>query len=236
MRGWRQRTMRRAGAVVILCLAAGGCASTNATRTLGTLAGSSAGAAAGQAIGASGIWGYVAAIASTAVGGFAGNQVTRLFGGSTLEAQQTALTAALDGEAATTQVPWGEGGKGPQGFAAATGPVFTGAAGQSCRPFRVATYKGEGVMSGDMLAGLKDAKDAVKQGKGAADNLSDINSVGDAVDGAKDAAKAADSARDAAMALTADASPTPANLPPIASEQFGTACKNAKGKWAIIKA
>jgi hypothetical protein len=233
----RRAKLRRSGVIIVLCLSVGGCASGDATRTISTLAGSSAGAAAGQAIGASGVWGYVASIASTAVGGFAGNQVARLFGGSSVDLQQAALITALDAEPVNTPVGWGEPGKGASGFAAATGPQFESATGQACRAFRVATYKGKGMLSGNMASGLKDATKAVKQGKGAADNLSDIKDVGDAVSGAKSAAKAADSAKSAAEALSSEtAAPAAEAGPAIGAEQFGTACKDAKGKWAVVKA
>jgi hypothetical protein len=232
------RRLSGVATVSALFLALSGCASSNATKTLSTLAGSSAGAAAGKAIGASGTWGYVATIASSALGGFAGNQVTRLFGGNAIDQQNSALMAALSAEDGNKSVVWGaQDGKGSGGYAQATGPVFASGAGNNCRAFMLVTYKQGGLMGSLDPTALKQGMGAIKDAKSSASKLGDINNVGDAVSGAKSAAGAVDKTQSAVAALTAEEAAVGAKPAiPVGSEMFGTACKDAKGSWQVIKA
>ncbi len=221
-----------------LLLSVSGCASNGATRTISTLAGSSAGAVAGKAIGASGAWGYVATIATSALGGFAGSQVTRLFGGNALDQQDGALKAALSAADGNKAVNWGASdGKAPGGFAQATGPVFVSGTGNNCRSFMVVNYKQGGMLGSIDPTAIKQSLGAVQDAKSSVNKLSDMNSVGDAVAGAKNAAEAVDKTKGAVAALTPE-EPASAAKPaiPVGSELFGTACKDAKGAWQVVKA
>jgi hypothetical protein len=233
-----------AGRIALALIAAGslglsGCATTNAKRTIGTLAGSSVGAAAGKAIGASGALGYAASIATTALGGFAGTQVIKLFGGKAIKMQEAALVQALDAQPIGKPVTWGTEGKPPAGYAAVTGPVFAAATGGSCRAFRLVTIRQKGMLSSKLVDGLQNARSAIEKGQSAAGNLSNISNVGDAVSGAQDAAGAATNAADAAKALSAGANGPPVADPvlslPVDKEMFGTACKDKKDSWAVVK-
>jgi hypothetical protein len=222
---------------VTMLVTVSGCASNGATRTISTLAGSSAGAAAGKAIGASGPWGYVATIASSAVGGFAGNQVARLFGGNSIEQQNSALIAALNAADGNKAVSWGASdGKAPGGFAQATGPAFTSGTGNTCRAFMLVSYKQGGLLGSVDPTALKQGVGAVKDAKSSANKLSDINSVGDAVSGAKNAAEAVDKTQGVVASLTPAETTAATPTIPVGSENFGTACKDAKGVWAVVKA
>ncbi len=225
-----------AGVVTLISL--GGCASNGATKTISTLAGSSAGAVAGRAIGASGPWGYVATIASSALGGFAGNQVTRLFGGNALDQQDGALKAALNAAEPVKSIDWGASdGKAAGGYVQATGPVFNSGAGNSCRSFMMITYKQGGMLGSMDPNALKQGFGAIKDAKSTATKLSDLNSVGDAASAAKNAADAVDKTQQLVKTLTPEeeAAAKKAAIP-VGSEQFGTACKDAKGVWQVIKA
>jgi hypothetical protein len=237
-------TIHLAGSIVRVAISltllatVSGCASNGATRTISTLAGSSAGAAAGKAIGASGPWGYVATIASSAVGGFAGNQVARLFGANAIDQQNSALIDALNATDGNKAVTWGASdGKAPGGFAQATGPTFASATGNSCRSFMLVNYKQGGILGSIDPSAMKNGIGAIKDAKSSANKLSDINNVGDAVSGAKNAAEAVDKTQEVVQALTPGetaAATTPAI--PVSSESFGTACKDAKGAWTVVKA
>lgn len=223
-----------------LALSLSGCASDGTTKTISTLAGSSAGAAAGRAIGASGAWGYVATIASSALGGFAGNQVTRLFGGNQLDQQDGALKTVLNASEATKTADWGAtDGKSPGGYVQATGPVFASGAGKTCRSFMMVTYKQGSLMGSLDPAAIKQGMGAIQDAKSSVSKLSDVNSVGDAVAAGKSAAGAVDQAKGVVSSLAptdAAQTPAPAAKAPVASELFGTACKDAKAGWQIVKA
>jgi surface antigen len=223
-----------------ICMAAlllSGCATTGAKRTIGSLAGSTVGAAAGRVVGATGVLGYATSMATVVLGNVAGQKVMSLFGRKTQRMQQGALIQALDAPGVGTAITWGETGQAPKGYAASTGPAFTPATGGQCRAFRLVTAKQKGMISNKLVQGVQNARSAVNSGQNAADTVGNADNVGDAVSGARQVASTATNAADAAKALTADApiiDPAVAAMP-IDQEMFGTACKDKKGAWAIVK-
>ncbi len=225
--------------VFATALALSGCASTGATKQISTLAGSSVGAVAANAISVAGPWGYAVTIATSALGGFAGNKAASLFGGKAHAEQLSALAKVLETAQPTALEPFGaQDGKGAGGYAESTSPVFKSNAGASCRSFMLVNYKKKGGLSLDPSA-IQNAAGAVGDVKSSAEKLSDVNSVGDAVSGAQAAAGAVSSAKDTVAALapgqTAPAATTTAARP-AGTETFGTACKDAKNVWQVVKA
>ncbi len=222
---------------VSLVVSLSGCASTGATKTIGSLAGSSAGAVAANAISVAGPWGYVVSIATTALGGFAGNKVASLVGGKGQSQQLTALAKVLEAPQQTALEPFGvQDGKGAGGYAEATGPVFVSNAGANCRSFMLVNYKKKGGFSLDPSA-LQNAASAASDVKSSTEKLSDVNSVGDAVSGAQSAAGAVSNAKETVSAL-APAQTTAAAVPAArraGTETFGTACKDKKNIWQVVK-
>jgi hypothetical protein len=222
---------------VSLIVSLSGCASTGATKTIGSLAGSSAGAVAANAISVAGPWGYVVSIATTALGGFAGNKVASLVGGKGQSEQLTALAKVLEAPQPTALEPFGaQDGTGAGGYAEATSPVFVSNAGVNCRSFMLVNYKKKGGLSLDPAA-VQNAAGAVGDVKSSTEKLSDVNNVGDAVSGAQSAAGAVSNAKDTVAAL-APAQTTPAAAPAArraGTESFGTACKDKKNVWQVVK-
>jgi hypothetical protein len=235
-----------------------GCASPEATKTLGTLAGSSIGSAASTAVNASGVWGYVVSIASTAVGGIGGTQIAKLFGGSEEALKTAALLKALEDSSLGKAYLYGAEGKAPMGAVYATGPTFTSARGLICRSYMATSTAGGGnwVMgllggkmpldvnkfanAGAFAAKAKDqASSSVDQAKDAASAVSSnpLEAAAEANRAAGSAQKAAGSATDTVESLRASmAPPTTSDGQAVAvdSENFGTACKDAKGGWSIV--
>lgn len=234
-------TGKACAASLLLGLAA--CASTGATKTISTLAGSSAGSVAANALSVGGPWGYVVSIFSSALGGFAGDRVGGLFGGKGNSDHLQALGQALASQEPTAVELFGaQDGKGEGGYAQATGPVFVTNAGANCRSFMLVAYKKSGGLGALDPSALKNAAGAVGDAKSSAEKLSDVNSAGDAVSGAKDAAEAAQKAKDTVTSLAPASTPGSAPAPdapparPPGKETFGTACKNDKNIWQIVKA
>jgi hypothetical protein len=230
---------RRLAATLSACAliaALTGCASTGATKTIGTLAGSSAGSVASKAMSIGGPWGYAASIVTSALGGFAGGTVTKLFGGGGgNEAQLVALARVLNAPEVTSLADWGvQDGKGEGGYAASTGPRFLSSTGSACRSFMLVAYR----KGGFDLGAIKKGAGAVGDVKSSTEKLSDVNSVDDAVSGAKNAAQAVDKVQDTVAALSPgqSAAEPAAQMRPPGDESFGTAClnKDASG-WVIVK-
>jgi hypothetical protein len=222
---------------VSLMVSLSGCASTGTTKTIGSLAGSSAGAVAANAISVAGPWGYVVSIATTALGGFAGNRVASLLGGKGQSDQLNALAKVLEAPQPTALEPFGaQDGKGKGGYAEATGPVFLSNAGANCRSFMLVNYKKKGGLNLDPAA-VQNAASAAGDVKSSTEKLSDVNSVGDAVSGAQSAAGAVSNAKDTVAALAPAQAPAAAApvARPAGTEIFGTACKDKKNIWQVVK-
>lgn len=239
----RERSLRRVAVkacAASLLLSLGGCASTGATKTVSTLAGSSAGSVAANALSVGGPWGYLVSIVSSALGGFAGDRVAGLFGGKGQDAQLLALGKVLEAQEPVAVEPYGaQDGKADGGYAQATGPVFVANSGANCRAFMLVAYKKGGGLAALDPSAIKKGADAVGDAKSSADKLGDVDSAGDALSGAKDAAQAAGNAKEAISSLTPGqtgaATPAPEARPP-GKETFGTACRNDKNLWQIVKA
>jgi surface antigen len=227
-------------AVALVSLA--GCGNTDAIKTAGTLGGSSVGAAVSQAIGATGPWGYVASIASTAVGGFAGNMVTRLFLPDTTKSIKSALETALNEPTTGKVFEWGPAGKPPSGIVATTGGLFTSPTGGSCRPFTMSVGMPAPVSAptaetktSSSLTAIGDASGKVGDAAKVTSQVSKIG--GDSTEGlgntAGDVGDVAKKAKEATKIL--------GGIPGFGgkskiTESFGTACKDAKGVWQTVKA
>ncbi len=218
-----------------------GCGNTDAIKTAGTLGGSSVGAAVSQAIGASGPWGYVASIASTAVGGFAGNMVTRLFLPDTTKSIKTALETALNEPATGKVFEWGPTGKPPSGIVATTGSMFTSPKGAKCRPFTMSVGMPapvpipptpEEAKAADSMTVITDATAKVGDAAKVTSQVSKIggestSGIGDA---AGDVGAVAGKMKDASKILGGFTGKKQI------TESFGTACMDGKGVWQTVKA
>ena len=229
--------MRTLGLVPVMLLSLAGCANTALMKTVGTLAGSSAGSAVGQAINASGPWGYVATIATTAVGGTAGNLVTSLFMPNTEKAVRSTLIDALNNPQTGKPLVWGTAKKPEMGIVATTGDAFLNASGVQCRPFRITT--GMPALSAPQPAAAPTAMDKVADvtGKveGAAGATEKLAGVGG--DATKGVTNAAGTVGDAAKGLgQASAIMGGFGGKSKVTEAFGTACRDKKGEWATVKA
>ncbi len=231
-----------ASALALLALAS--CGNTDAIKTAGTLGGSSVGAAVSTAIGASGPWGYVASIASTAVGGFAGNMVTRLFLPDTTKSIKTALETALNEPTTGKVFEWGPAGKPPSGIVATTGALFTSPTGGKCRPFTMsvgipaaapAAPTAEEAKTASSMTAIADATAKVGDAAKVTSQVSKIGGESTAGIGnaAGDVSSIAGKAKDVSKIL--------GGVPGFGSktkitESFGTACLDAKGVWSTVKA
>jgi surface antigen len=228
-----------ASAIALLTLSA--CGNTDAIKTAGTLGGSSVGAAVSQAIGASGPWGYVASIASTAVGGFAGNMVTRLFLPDTTKSIKTALETALNEPATGKVFEWGPTGKPPSGIVATTGSTFTSPTGAKCRPFTMSVGMPapapvaptpEEAKTADSMAAITDATAKVGSAAKVTSQVSKIGgeSTAGIGDAAGDVGNVAGKMKDASKILGGFSGKKKI------TESFGAACMDGKGIWQTVKA
>jgi surface antigen len=209
------------------------CGNSQAMKTVGTLAGSSAGSAVGQAINASGPWGYVASIATTTAGGFAGNMVTKLFLPNTEKAVRSNLIEALNTPETGKILTWGTAKNPQMGIVATTGDVFAAASGASCRAFRITNGMPAVIAAPpapDAMAQVDAANEKVGAAAGAAEKVSSLG--GDAT---KDVSDGAGTVGDASKKLGQATSILGGGKNKV-SEAYGTACKNAKGEWVTVKA
>ena len=223
--------------VAALSLTLAGCGNSQAMKTISTLAGSSAGSAVGQAINASGPWGYVASIATTAAGGFAGNMVTNLFLPNTGKAVKSALVQALDEPQTGKTIVWGTEKSPQMGIVATTGGSFMSAAGATCRAFRITT----GMPAPEKTpAAAPTAMDKVTETtakvEGAASAAEKVSGIGgDATKPVSDAAGTVGDATKGINKATSIIGGFGGGSKKV-TEAFGTACKNAKGEWVTVKA
>jgi surface antigen len=218
-------------------IALAGCGNSQAMKTIGTLAGSSAGSAVGQAINASGPWGYVAGIATTAVGGFAGNMVTNLFLPDTGKAVKSALIQSLDEPQTGKTIIWGTEKSPQMGIVATTGAPFASAAGATCRAFRITTGMPPAEQAAAAAPSTMDkVAETTAKVEGAAATAEKLSSVGgDATKPVSDAAGTVGDATKGIGQATAIMGGFGGDNKKV-TEAFGTACKDAKGTWVTVKA
>jgi hypothetical protein len=258
-RGIEMMGSRGVAAAVCGGLLLSSCASPEATKALGTLAGSSAGAAASTAINASGAWGYLVSIASTAVGGIAGNQVARLVGsGAAAKSQQSAMEVALNDTAVGKAHPYGASNE--NAVYATSGPFVT-ALGLTCRSYMVTSGQAPGgnmftrllggqmpvdmnrfSAAGAMAMNAKDKAEAsANQAQGAANAIGSnpleaarsANAAAGSGQSAVNQAGEAGSALKSAFSAPVDKDGKPTT---VRAETFGTACKDNKGVWTSMAA